>query len=319
VKLIEPEIIKLPDIDLSDNPDIQTAAKLIFGESLKHLKDNFARFQKKEDAKALMQIRIGMRRIRVAMMVFRQIIPNDVRSRFNREFRYFGNMLGDARNMDVFLEGVLAPGNKTKPLKKAFQELTLHGETLRADEYEIIKQEISGGHFKNLLKSFDKWLNSKWSAKLGKAAKNLLEKPVAPFALKIIDEGSSELLNQGSEAEHLSASELHDVRKYAKRARYHLRFFSSLFAEEKVQEGFAILIHMQDCLGHINDVKEGVIMLGQLAENVRADYFADVLRLNAKIIENAADSIDDYLEEFAILWEKYEAFSIGEDDLKIKA
>ncbi|PHQ71998.1 MAG: hypothetical protein COB93_01750 [Sneathiella sp.] len=312
----ELKIIKLPNIDLSDTPDIETAAKRIFHESAQHLRDNFVHFQKHGDAAALMQIRIGMRRIRVAMTVFRQIIPGDVRSRFNREFRYFGNMLGEARNMDVFLDGMLAENFNKKPLNKAGAELRLHGEAVRGEEYEVIKREIFGGHFESVLKAFDNWLKSNWSSKLGKAATKMMGRPVTPFALSVIDEGRIELLNQGAEAEHLSAAELHDVRKYAKRARYHLRFFSSLFTEEKMREGFSILVQMQNCLGHINDVKEEMIILGQLTENVRADYFANVLRYNAKVTEQAADSIDGYLEEFAELWQLYEGFTLETKDLR---
>ena len=313
----EPEFIKLPKIDLSENPDIETAAKRIFSESIQHLRDNFTRFQKNGDAGALMQIRIGMRRIRVAIAVFRQVIPGDVRTRYNREFRYFGNMLGEARNMDVFMDVMLSDKMAKKSLKKAGKELRRHAGSVRSDEYEVIRREISGGHLESVLKGFDKWLKSNWQSKLGKAACNLLGKPVAPFAISVINEGSIELLNQGAETEHLSASELHDVRKYAKRARYHLRFFSSLFADEKVQEGFAILVQMQDCLGHINDVKEGQVLLGQLSEDVRADYFADVLRYNAKVIRQAADNIDGYLTEFADLWQRYEAYTVDETDLNV--
>ncbi len=314
--LVDQNTIKLPNIDLSDNPDIETAAKLIFRESIKHLRSNFKKFQKSGNPAALMQIRIGMRRIRVGLTIFRPIIPKEVRSRFNREFRYFGNMLGHARNMDVFLQVTLTREAKKAPHKKAYSELRLHAEAWRDEEYEVISRELFGGHFESMVKEFDKWVSSDWSTKLGRAAKKLMAKPVAPFALTVLEEGGTELLNQGTEDEHLSADELHDVRKYAKRARYHLRFFSSLFNEDKVHEGFQILIEMQDCLGHINDVKEGMIILSQIAEDVRADCYGDVLRLAADILTDASEEIDQHLKQFNDLWKRYEAFSIGKDDLR---
>lgn len=314
--MLEQEIIKLPDIDLTDNPDIETAAKRIFRESVKHLKSNFKEFRKTGDPAALMQIRIGMRRIRVGLKIFQQIIPKETRSRFNREFQYFGNLLGHARNMDVFLEVTLTESAKKAPLKKAYKELNELAEIRRREEYQVISRELIGGHFESVVKDFNKWVSSDWSAKLGRAAKKFMARPVAPFALSVLEQGETDLLNQGTEDEHLSADELHDVRKYAKRARYHLRFFSSLFNEEKVREGFEILVEMQDCLGHVNDVKEGLVILSQIAEDVRADYFADVLRLVADIVTQASEEIDQHLADFGRLWDRYEAFSIGREDLR---
>ncbi|TNE33361.1 MAG: CHAD domain-containing protein, partial [Alphaproteobacteria bacterium] len=243
-----PEVYKLPDIDLSENPDVETSAKLIFRESADHLKTNFRQFRKDGDPGALMQIRIGVRRIRVALYIFRTIIPKETRRTFNREFRYFGNLLGDARNMDVFLDGMLSLETGKKEFRDIAAEIRKCGEALREDEYDIVTQEISGGHFARTLKEFEKWLDGNWATKLGRAARRVLKGPVAPFALKVIEEGGIELLNQGADVAHLSAAELHDLRKYVKRSRYHLRFFASLIDEAKIQQGFNLLVQMQDCL-----------------------------------------------------------------------
>ncbi|WP_373087779.1 CHAD domain-containing protein [Sneathiella sp.] len=315
--MVTPTAYKLPDIDLSGNLDVETAAKLIFRESAHHLKTNFRQFKKNEDAAALMQIRIGVRRIRVALNIFRQIIPKEVRTGFNREFRYFGNLLGDARNMDVFLNGTLAPGPNYTKFQRAEEELLRQGKAVREDEYETITREIFGGHFERTTKAFDVWRKSNWAEKLGRSARKVLKDPIAPFALVTIDEGSIALLNQGADVTHLSAAELHDIRKYIKKSRYHLRFFASLFHEQKLQEGFTLLVQMQDRLGHINDVKEGMIILGRLSAWIRADYFSDVLLFNAKVFQDASREVNQHLEEFLNLWSKYEDFSLDKSDLRI--
>jgi CHAD domain-containing protein len=311
-------VTKLVDIDLSDNPDTESAAKLIFNESAHHLEVNFLKFCETGDAMALMQIRIGLRRIRVAMRVFKLIIPTDVRLHFNREFRYFGSLLGEARNMDVFLYGMLSPDSGNKDLLGAYQELRKHGEEVWNDEIDVITKEISGGHFERVFKEFEQWLNSNWSNKLGKSARRKMSLPVSRFALDAIEEGNIELLNLAPEEEDLSVEELHELRKLAKRSRYHLRFFSSLFKEEKIEEGFSILIKMQDRLGHINDVKEGLNIMAELSARSGADYFADILLLNARIIKSAGREVDRYLDEFKTLWAQYQDFSLSEEDLRQK-
>ncbi len=310
------KVFKLSDIELKGSMNVGEAAKAIFQECAHHLKENFRQFKEEGDPLALMQIRIGVRRMRVALYIFRPIIPKEVRVNFNREYRYFGNLLGDARNMDVFLDGTLRPDIKTKDFKLVSKELLRLGEETRAEEYDIIIHEISGGHFERLSKSFDKWLQGNWSTKLGRTARKVMVAPIAPFALSAIEEGNIDLLNHGADVEILSASELHDLRKYIKRSRYHLRFFSALFRQEKIDEGFALLVKMQDYLGLINDVKEGMIILGRLSASVRADYFSDTLRFNARLYEDASEEVEDNLKEFLILWREYEDFTLDKKDLK---
>jgi CHAD domain-containing protein len=309
------KIRKLSHIDLTENMDVETAAKVIFRGCALHLKDNFRQFKDEGDPMALMQIRIGVRRMRVALYIFRPIIPKEIRTRFNREYRYFGNLLGDARNMDVFLDSTLMPEIKTKEFKKVSKELLMLGEEFRAEEYDIIIHEISGGHFEHLSKSFDKWLQGNWSEKLGRSARKIMSNPIAPFALNAIEEGGNELLNRGADVEKLSANELHELRKYIKRSRYHLRFFSSLFRQEKIDEGYDLLVNMQDYLGHINDVKEGMIILSQLSAAVGAEYFAETLRFNARVYRDASKEVAQNLRKFFVLWRKFENFTVDKKDL----
>ncbi|MZR29084.1 CHAD domain-containing protein [Sneathiella litorea] len=296
--------------------DVETAAKAIFRGCAFHLTENFRQFKEEGDPTALMQIRIGVRRMRVALHIFRSIIPKDTRTKFNREYRYFGNLLGDARNMDVFLDSILMPDIKTKDFRNVSKELLRLGEEFRAEEYDIIIHEISGGHFERLSKSFDEWLQGNWLAKLGRSGRKIMTGPIAPFSLNAIEEAGIELLNRGADVENLSANELHDLRKYIKRSRYHLRFFSSLFRKEKIDEGYDFLVQMQDYLGHINDVKEGMIILGQLSAAVRADYFAETLRFNARVYSDASKEVEHNLREFLRLWRKFEDFTVDKKDLR---
>jgi len=310
-------VTKLVEIDLKDNPDLESAAKLIFHESAHHLEVNYLKFQETGDPMALMQIRIGLRRIRVAMRVFNLIIPTDVRSHFNQEFRYFGNLLGEARNMDVFLYKMLSPNIRLKGLRKAYLELRKQGEKVWKDEIDVITKEIAGGHFERVFQEFKQWLNSNWSNKLGKSAEKKMAAPVAQFALDTIKGGNIELRKLGPEEKHHSVEDLHELRKYTKRSRYYLRFFASLFKEEKIREGIDILIKMQDCLGHVNDVKEGLYILANLSSRSEAVYFSDILKLNARIIKTAGKEVSRYLDEFEVLWEQYQDFSLGPEDLQV--
>ncbi|MFB9355563.1 CHAD domain-containing protein [Sneathiella chinensis] len=307
--------MQLARLVVTSEQDVEAVARTIFTESQKHLRANFDLFLKTSDAAALMQIRIGLRRLRVAMRVFRSIIHPEVRKKFDREFRYFGSILGEARDMDVFLTDILKEKCPVPAYEAAYQELRLHGEAMRQEEYDLIRRDLSGGRFSALLKEFDAWSDKNWKKKLGKTATRQLDQPIVPFALQVIEDGKAELLNMGEDIMELSTEELHQVRKYVKRCRYHLRFFWSLFESERIAVGYRLLAEMQDILGHVNDVKESLNMLARLGRQVRAELLVDVLNVIAREIVDAGEDIDTNLGQFHTLWRRYEAFNVTEDDL----
>ncbi len=308
---------KLPDLDLSEDETVEAAAKRIFKECSLHLRMNFDRFSVNRDEPALMQIRIGMRRTRVAMRVFRQIIHPEVQTKFTREYRYFGALLGEARDLDVFLAGILNEDCPLPDLEESYEELRLHALAMREEEYEVIEREIMGGRFEHQMEVFDYWRKEDWSKRLGRSGKRLLTSPLRPFAVEIIEDGRQDLLSRGASIEELSTEELHRVRKFVKRSRYHLRFFSSLFQQDKIDQGYDILVEMQDSLGHVNDVKEGLRLMGQLGAVVRADHIANILLLMAEKISEAGEEVEGHLAGFADLWHRYEDFNISEKDLLV--
>ncbi|MBE7636460.1 CHAD domain-containing protein [Sneathiella sp. P13V-1] len=309
------EVYKLPELNMKLCETVGDAAQQVFKECAAHLFINFERFRDNHDEASLMQIRIGMRRTRVAMQIFKPIIPPEIQKRITREFRYFGNLLGEARDMDVFLSGMLDENCPLEEMKADYAHLRYHAELMREDEYQIIEQELMGGRFEKTFKRFDKWRLSDWSSHLGRTGNKLLSSPLKPFVLDVLEDGRMNLLSKGAYIEERSTQELHRVRKYVKRCRYHLRFFSSLIHEGKLNEGYDILVEMQDTLGHVNDVKEGMLLLSRLSADVKAEHVANILTLMSVKINAASDQVADQLHAFQQSWHRFEDYAIQSDDL----
>ncbi|MBO6827640.1 MAG: CHAD domain-containing protein, partial [Sneathiella sp.] len=221
------EVYKLPELDLTKADTVGEAAQQIFKECAAHLHINFERFRDKQDEASLMQIRIGMRRTRVAMQIFRPLVAPEILKRTVREFRYFGTLMGEARDMDVFLSGMLDETCPQEKMEADYAHLRYYAYLMRDDEYQVIEQELTGGRFEKAFKNFEKWRKSDWKKHLGRSGLKLLDSPLKPFALEVIEHGRMNLLHKGAYIEERSTEELHKVRKYVKRCRYHLRFFSS--------------------------------------------------------------------------------------------
>lgn len=310
------DIYKLPTLDLTNDVDVETAAKHLFRECSHHLELNYKRYCDQKDEAALMQIRIGMRRTRVAMKAFRFIIHPETYKNFYRELRSLGQLLGYARDMDVFLKDMLREPCSHAGLEKVHAELRTLANVRREDEYRLNQREIMGGRFEAQLQAMEEWRTSDWSLHLGRMGTTFLKEPVNSFALKVMEKGRLNLLSRGAYIDELSSDELHTVRKYVKRSRYHLRFFASLFDSRKMTEGYDLLIQMQDSLGHINDVKEGLKLISELGGEVRADNISDTLRLMSAIIANAGEEVESHLKTFKNLWHRYEEFDVTEADLR---
>jgi len=309
------EVYKLPELNLTRADTVGDAAQQIFKECAAHLHINFERFHETQDEASLMQIRIGMRRTRVAMQIFRPLVAPETLKRTIREFRYFGSLLGDARDMDVFLSGMLDETCPQEKMEADYAHLRYYAYLMRDDEYQVIEQELTGGRFEKAFKNFEKWRQSDWKKHLGRSGMKLLDSPLKPFALEVIEHGRMNLLHKGAFIEERSTEELHKVRKYVKRCRYHLRFFSSLIQPEKLNEGYDVLVAMQDTLGHVNDMKEGMQILSRLIADVNAEHVSNILQLMSVKISEASGSVADNLHEFQKNWHRYEDYTVAEKDL----
>ena len=55
------------------------------------------------------QMRVGVRRLRAILSAFAPLLPEDEYRWLSDELRWLGNVLGVARNLDVFADGLVAP------------------------------------------------------------------------------------------------------------------------------------------------------------------------------------------------------------------
>src|SRR5262249_27257879 len=64
------------------------------------------------------QTRVAVRRLRAALSAFRNILPEDQRRAASDELRWLAQVLGEARNIDVFCESLLDPARNDVPQAK---------------------------------------------------------------------------------------------------------------------------------------------------------------------------------------------------------
>ena len=75
------------------------------------------------DAEGIHQMRVAMRRLRAVLATFAPLLPPQPRRWASDELRWLADVLGEARDLDVFASSLLAPARAGLPASSEFERL----------------------------------------------------------------------------------------------------------------------------------------------------------------------------------------------------
>jgi CHAD domain-containing protein len=180
---------------------------------------------------ALHQTRVGVRRARSAMALFKKQIDKASRKRMNEELRGMGNRLGVNRDLDVMLLQTLPRAERQ--LETELPRIRKEVQKLRDDAY--VRAEEESWHL----------------ADTTLLLRDDIDEP--------IDEMAPELLARQARRvkkclRHLDTPEQrHSLRKAMKKLRYSVEFFESLYDHKAVRHYLQRCKDLQEVLGDMND------------------------------------------------------------------
>ncbi|MEZ5655478.1 MAG: CHAD domain-containing protein [Sphingobium sp.] len=232
----------LPDMTAED------AFRAIGHVCLRHYRLNEQRLIAGDDASALHQARVALRRFRSALTAFRPIIKGDTARRLNSDLRWLARQLASARNIDVAMPRVSDP-RVLRTLKKA-----------RSVAYDDARRAMNSALTRELMLDLAEWFSvGDWTQSRKKAR----HAPAGEFGATAIDRLHRRLLKQSAaiagpdDTDDTGGRERHELRKTAKKLRYTVEFFALLFDDGKRRKAriryLAALEELQDHLGALND------------------------------------------------------------------
>lgn len=201
------------------------------------------------------QLRVALRRSRVALQLFGRLLPDAEREELRGELRWLAAKLGALREAQVFEDDVLGKMRKSLPRSPARKALE------RATEAEIVAQmhearaSLRGPRGKRTLERLKElaFVDSKRARKRARRqAKKRLERRL------------ERVLEHASAGTSQDPAELHELRKELKKLRYASEFVSSLFDVDAVHPYVASLEHLQDVIGALQDRAVSERLVGQL-------------------------------------------------------
>ncbi|MQA20292.1 CYTH and CHAD domain-containing protein [Rugamonas rivuli] len=231
-------------LQLAPDATAADARLAILNNCLQHIQRNETAVIEGDDAETLHQMRVGVRRLRSALKLFEAAAPCP--PALLEDIVWLGTELGAARDWDVLLASTLAhiqatPGGRSGVLD--LQALALKAAHAKRSE---AAQALLSQRYTRLLLTMGCWMQQ--------PAPEGLEEPAQDFANRIMKRLHKKLLKRAQRMDESEPASIHRTRIAAKRARYALEFFHSLYGGKALRTYLKTLSSTQEQLGSHNDL-----------------------------------------------------------------
>lgn len=241
-------------------------------ESLAHVACNQRAVLSGRDIEGVHQMRVGLRRLRAALGLFRHQFRASARDNLLGELRWLAGALAPARAWDVFLAEQLPPVAVALAGETELREIERAAGSLREAAYAEARTAIGSSRFLNLMLSARLWLaEPPWAEDAG------IDRSARDVAVEILDRRHRKAKRLAKDAHRVEEAELHALRLRLKKLRYATEFFASLFPERRVRTYLKAISRPQQSLGHLNDARSLKSLLEPMAARVGADAGAKAL------------------------------------------
>ena len=251
--------VKADTPDVAAGMSVASAFQAIARSCLRHFRANETVFRANENPDAVHQMRVALRRLRAAMSLFKRILADDESARLKEELRGLAATLGEARDLDVYLEKTLVPACDDTPDDRSLAELKVATERRRAAAYSRLRRALRAKPVRAFIAEVDAWIEGgEWLRNDAAKAAGRREAPIERFATRELARRAKRIRVRGRDLDRLSPDARHEVRIAVKKLRYAAEFFAPLYdgkGRAKRSKAFrSALSDLQDHLGELNDI-----------------------------------------------------------------
>ncbi|MBF9197111.1 CYTH and CHAD domain-containing protein [Microvirga terrestris] len=245
-------------INLSKDATCAEAFQIIARSCLAQMVQNEALVRLKQDPDALHQMRVGLRRLRAAISLFRAKILTDAEStEIRNNLRWAGQALGAPRDLDVFIKRL---GSMEDAVLDPSQMEEI--ERRRTEAYRDLLRTLESRRFMDIILQAAAWIEAgAWMASGKGGRQSARERPARNFAEAELSRRFKRIRKLAKHLRDVGDEERHELRIRIKKLRYGTEFFASLFTSGKAQKRrktfSSLLEELQESLGELNDLAVG--------------------------------------------------------------
>jgi CHAD domain-containing protein len=238
------------------------------------------------DAEGLHQLRVSLRRLRVALSSFGGEFRAPELEAVRLRAKSIGSRLAPARDLDVFTQDLLEPAASANGAKDAFAVLRARAETARREAWNDTVAQIGGAGFRIFLRDIDEAIDRRlWSRTAmsgGHATTDIaaFDAPALALADRMLAYRQRSARKRARCLDVLSVAQRHKLRIALKKLRYAAEFFAPFYEKSRVEKFLSRLGAMQDVLGALNDVAVAHNTLEKLVAEPVEGSFAAQAELN---------------------------------------
>lgn len=254
-----PESRKAGPLELGKDITVADGVKAIVGHELAHLTANLAAI---DDIEGLHQVRVAIRRLRSALVLFEKHIEPHAAGRFEAALKRFGQILGDGRDWDVLVSDAIPRAERDGIDRRWLDLLANHAAPIRAQARATAKDLAAGGEFTGFILALAAWIETLDRTDNGALAKT----PLTDIAPNLLSRLQRKAMKRGRHIARLEGEALHALRKTLKKLRYGTDYLVSLYPKKATKKYRDACNDLQDVLGGINDAATAERLLARLGE-----------------------------------------------------
>ncbi len=257
--------MKAKQIAFVKDASVDDAIAVVFAGCLKHWTANEAAALSGLDPEGVHEMRVAVRRMRVALSDFKVIIPVAQVDWLKCESKWLISSLASARDWDVFLSELLMPVEASRPRDTGLAELRMAAEAQRKAAYVEVSRAIRSLRYSELLARMRGWLSRKCWRPVSSGRRKVLDESAERLASRLLRKRHKTAIELGRNFNKLSPDKRHQLRMALKKLRYTAEFFRSLYRKKRERAYFHALDRLQSSLGHMNDIMVADHLLERLS------------------------------------------------------
>lgn len=255
-------------IQLEARQPAEVSLRIILTELLDTLETNAPGTIDDLDTEFLHDLRVACRRTRAALTQLKGVLDSEAISPFNAEFKWLGAVTGPLRDLDVYL--LEMPATRAVLPNEVADDLDPLLSLIRAERSQAhrdLARSLRSARFRQLVTHWRECIKA-----VETVPKKTATGTTGDLATSRITHAYRRILKKGRKlGQDPPAEALHRLRINAKKLRYLLEFFRSLYPNVEITARIKELKRLQDILGGFNDMEVQRDRLAAFADVLHAD------------------------------------------------
>jgi inorganic triphosphatase YgiF len=262
-------IVKATKLHLDSSMTIETAFTVIVGNCMEQVQGNEHGVMHGTDPENVHQMRVGLRRLRSALGLFEEVI--ECPAVIQNDLKWVASQLGAARDWEVLAGSTLDHLQGALPSQVNVDALRTEALVRARTNREQAANAVNSPRHTRFQLQFAEWVSGQqWREAMPASGTALDDLSLKKFSRKVLKRSENRLLKRGQHLKGNDPELRHRTRIAAKKARYAMEFFGSLYPKRAVKDYVLRLSNLQEELGWLNDASVAIERL-ELLQNANHD------------------------------------------------